>query len=68
VVGEKAVVTDANESRRKNVQQEAAKELVDVQGEQLLGVAMGMVAIAEAVTRSPSKEMIRELLMAMRWV
>lgn len=32
------------------MQQEAAKELVDVQGEQLLGVAVRIVAIAERDT------------------
>lgn len=47
-VGEKAVVSDANQPRRKDVQQKAAEELVDVQSEGLLGVAMRVVAIAEA--------------------
>ena len=49
-VGEKAVIPNANQSGRKHVQQEAAKELVDIQGQDLLGVAMCVVAITEADT------------------
>ncbi len=46
-VGEKAVVTDADQSRREHMQQKAAQELVDLEGQQLLGVAVCVVAIAE---------------------
>jgi len=47
-VCEKAVVADANEPRWKHMQQKAAEELVGIQGKELLGVAVRIVAIAEA--------------------
>lgn len=46
-VCEKAVIADADQSRRQHMQQEAAEELVDIQGEKLFGVAVRIVAIAE---------------------
>lgn len=49
-VREKAVIPDADQPGRQHMQKEAAKELVDVQGKQLLGVAVCVVAIAEADT------------------
>jgi hypothetical protein len=49
-VGEKAVVTDADQSRRQHVQQKAAEELVDVESEELFAIAMCIVAIAERDT------------------
>jgi len=47
-IREEAVVTDTDQSRRKYMQQKPAKELVDVEAEELFGVAMCVVAIAEA--------------------
>ena len=47
-VRKKAVVADADQSRRQHMRQKAAEELVDVEGEQLLGVAVCVVSIAEA--------------------
>lgn len=47
-VCEKAVVTDTNEPGRQDMHQEAAEELVGIQVEQLLDVAVRIVAIAEA--------------------
>jgi hypothetical protein len=47
-VCEKAVIADADQSGRQHMQQEAAQELVDIEGEKLLGVAVCVVAIAEA--------------------
>ena len=49
-IREKAVVADANEPGREHVQQKAPEELVDVESEELLGVAVCVVAIAEADT------------------
>jgi len=49
-VGEKAVIADADQSRGQHMQQEAAQELVDIEGQKLLGVAVCVVAIAEADT------------------
>lgn len=45
---EKGVVTDTDHSRRKHMQKKPAEELVDVQAEELFGVAMCVVTIAEA--------------------
>jgi len=47
--------------------QKAAEELVDVQREQFLGVAVRIVAIAEADPLAVKRD-DPELLMAMRWV
>lgn len=47
-VREEAVGTDTDESGRKHVEKKAAKELVGVEGEQLLGIAVRVVAISKA--------------------
>ncbi len=46
-VGEEAEVTDAHETARQQVEQEAAQELIDGQSEQALLVGMGGVSPAE---------------------
>jgi hypothetical protein len=42
-VGEKAVIADADQSRGQHMPQEAAQELVDIEGQKLLGVAVCVV-------------------------
>ena len=46
-IGEEAVVTDSHESRRQNVQQETAKELLRRKGSCFLPISIGTISVAE---------------------
>lgn len=47
-VGEKAVIADADQAGGQHMEQEAAEELIDLQGEPFLGIALSVVAMTEA--------------------
>lgn len=55
-VREKAVIADADQSRWQHMEQEAAQELVDIESQKLLGVAVCIVAIAEADTLAVERD------------